>query len=136
MGVEVGYLCVKGSPYSISFSMGSGGVPGLAMQSWVCGAGGPVCSEYFICTDSALQIDGYSNVYAYANARPYHLNLEPDTNRSSTLGTLYKTPILPTSPYTLSKTYYAKGVGIIRREIIDENGKVLEFVKLTSFKIP
>lgn len=134
----VGYACIKGGPYSIGFSSGEWGLAGRATRSWVCGSAGPNQDFYYICVDSAIQIDGFSNVFSYAYITSLnemtHLLDSVTTNQTGMLS--YHLPILPAAGQVLGKTYYAQGIGIIRKEIIDEQGQVVDYLRLITHYFP
>lgn len=135
-GGYVGDYCPKGYPYIARFMAGGNGFPGLGYQSWYCPNNGP-SGPYFYCLDSAIQIDGYSNVYSYSTDGSTYLDLVFDSVTTVQRGhPSYQMPILPKSGFTMGKVYYAPGVGIIRKEVIDDKGQVLDYMRLVSYHFP
>lgn len=135
-GAYVGGYCPKGSPYANRFMSGGNGIPGQAYVSYYCPNSGPSGNNYY-CLDSAIQIDGYSNVYSYCTDSPSELDLVFDSVTTYQRGNLsFFMPILPKPGKTMGKAYYAPGVGIVRKEVINDQGQVLDYMRLVSYHFP
>lgn len=129
-------MCITGYPFTEYFMDDRGGIPGLILASFDCGTKGPGNSFYYTCLDTGLTLNNFQKVNSFCFfSWPAILQADPplwvDGKEMSS-----HVPFKAINGYHLEIDYYAKGIGLVKKERINSSGKVVNWIRLDHYSIP